>query len=76
MADTNVADRMYAATGIVETIIIRGNPDWRGLCVTPPFYVRARSAEQARAMAAEIIDPLEMTGVREIAVVATGGDEP
>lgn len=60
---------VYAVSGTVETIVIRNHPDMQGICVTPPFYVRAHSAKQARAMAAQIIDPLEMTGLRHIAVV-------
>ncbi len=61
--------RVYAVSGAVETIVIRNHPDMHGACVTPAFFVRARSKVHARAKAAEIIDPLHMTGVRQIAVV-------
>jgi hypothetical protein len=60
---------LYAITGIVETINLNiGHYKGAVIVDVPQFYVEAASKAEAQELGGQIIDPLHMTGVREIYV--------
>lgn len=60
----------YEVSATVQTMDVRiaGFPRGEGVYVVPGFCVRADSKSEAYAKAADIVDPLHMTGLRTIKV--------
>ena len=55
----------YLITATVETMDHRiGNARSQSEITVPPFYVVAASTAEAEKLAGEVIDPVQMTGVR------------
>jgi hypothetical protein len=60
----------FEVSATVQTMDVRiaGFPRGEGVYMVPVFCVRAGDKSQAYAKAADIIDPLHMTGLRTIKV--------